>query len=295
LKTNIKSFTGENLDKLIYATVRIESLDGDNCIGTGTGFFFNFLLGNSQRMELILTNKHVIHQNAKALRFCLHEAQDIEGNLTPTGTFLRMKCDDFLKYWFPHPDPNIDLGALLFTPIKKHINDQLGKYILTAPLTQEHIKNDKELKDTTNIAEQVLMLGYPLGLWDEHNGLPIARQGIAATPPAIDYLKESKGLVDIACFGGSSGSPIIICKHENFHTNKMSYFRNKFILLGLLSSGYLDTQQVEVEIKEIPTAISTSVVTNTQTIYLGIYVKAKEILVLCEEILKLLSNVRQES
>ncbi|HBD7115611.1 TPA: hypothetical protein OX081_000894 [Legionella pneumophila] len=89
----------------------------------------------------------------------------------------------------------------------------------------------------------------------------------------------------MACFPGSSGSPVLICL-QGFHDKVGNYHigANKNILLGLLSSGPYLTQSGKIEIKEIPTTNMVPVASFNQMIHLGYYVKAKEILVLCEHI-----------
>jgi len=44
------------------------------------------------------------------------------------------------------------------------------------------------------------MIGYPSGLWDTKNNLPIVRKGITATTPYFDYNGKREFLVDIAAF-----------------------------------------------------------------------------------------------
>lgn len=54
------------------------------------------------------------------------------------------------------------------------------------------------------------MVGYPIGLADARNNYPIFRKGYTAAHPAVDFNEDGIGLVDMACFPGSSGSPIYI-------------------------------------------------------------------------------------
>ncbi|CAM3670496.1 hypothetical protein LLO_p0037 (plasmid) [Legionella longbeachae NSW150] len=58
---------------------------------------------------------------------------------------------------------------------------------------------------------------------------------------------------------------------------------NKTILLGLLASGPVYTTTGQIEIREIPT-ISAPFVSTNHMIHLGYYVKAREILNLCNHI-----------
>ena len=54
------------------------------------------------------------------------------------------------------------------------------------------------------------MVGYPIGLYDKINNLPIFRKGYTACHPSIDFNRKGIGLIDMACFPGSSGSPIYV-------------------------------------------------------------------------------------
>jgi hypothetical protein len=55
--------------------------------------------------------------------------------------------------------------------------------------SKKMIPTEEDLADLTAV-EDVLMVGYPLGLWDQRNNLPIFRRGITATHSAVDYEGE---------------------------------------------------------------------------------------------------------
>jgi hypothetical protein len=79
---------------------------------------------------------------------------------------------------------------------------------------------------------------------------------------------------------------------QGFHDKSGTYHigASKNILLGLLFSGPYLTQDGKIEIKEIPTVNIVPVASFNQMIHLGYYVKAKEILILCEYIKDKLFN-----
>lgn len=54
--------------------------------------------------------------------------------------------------------------------------------------------------------EDIVMIGYPTGIWDSKNNMPIIRKGVTATPPNQDYEGRAEFMIDAACFPGSSGS-----------------------------------------------------------------------------------------
>ncbi len=52
------------------------------------------------------------------------------------------------------------------------------------------------------------MVGYPVGLWDSVNNMPILRRGSTATLLDWTYEGRQEFVIDAACFPGSSGSPV---------------------------------------------------------------------------------------
>lgn len=94
----------------------------------------------------------------------------------------------------------------------------------------------------------------------------------------MDFNEDGIGLVDMACFPGSSGSPIYILNEESYgdkHGN--TYFgTSRLMLLGVLFAGPQYNAQGDIVVKTIPTtapkvASNTRIMTN-----LGYYVKAAE-------------------
>lgn len=263
-------------EMLLYSTVRIV---GE--IGTGTGFFYHIQLANNKQIQLILTNKHVIKGNQK-LSFYFHEGEKKDDQITPTNRSFSIDINDYSGLWVPHPNDDVDLGALHFVPIRNHAKESLKKEIFNVSFDESLIRDDNQLADESDVDNKVLMTGYPVGLWDEVNNFPIVRTGITASHPTLDFNGKSIGVIDMACFPGSSGSPIVISMMGYQDKTNHSYsLASKFILLGLLSSGPYYTQSGKIEIREIPTGNLVPVTSYNQMIHLGYYVKAKEIILLC--------------
>lgn len=127
--------------------------------------------------------------------------------------------------------------------------------------------------------EELVMVGYPIGLSDMRNNFPIFRKGYTAAHPAIDFNENGIGLVDMACYPGSSGSPIYILNEGGYvdkHGN--AYFgTTRILLLGVLYAGPQYDARGEIVVKTVPTSkqtieSSTKIMTN-----LGYYIKATEI------------------
>lgn len=80
------------------------------------------------------------------------------------------------------------------------------------------IPNVKAIEEI-DLIETVTFFGYPNGIWDTANFLPIARRGVTATPISIDFQGKKQFLIDASVFPGSSGSPVFII-NTGMYTNK---------------------------------------------------------------------------
>ena len=56
--------------------------------------------------------------------------------------------------------------------------------------------------------EEIVFIGYPSGLRDEHNSTPLIRRGITASPIWNDFGNDPIFLIDAGVYPGSSGSPV---------------------------------------------------------------------------------------
>lgn len=264
-------------EKLLFSTIRIEGLT-DVGKSVGTGFFYNIGLDNTRVIKVILTNKHVI-SGCKELFLYFHEA-DINNQTPLIGKYItiNLKANDIKEYWLPHPDESIDLGAIFFVPIENATKNKMNKNILYTPLDKSLIKSDSELAQELGAVEEVLMTGYPNGLWDSINNLPLIRKGVTAYHPALNFENLPIGVIDMACFPGSSGSPILIVNQGGYAAKTGEFcIGTRVIFLGLLYAGPQIINEVTLEIKEIPTNAESVPITKLM-MHLGYYVKAKEVL-----------------
>lgn len=259
-------------EQLLYSTIRIETTTGS----IGTGFFFDFNI-DGLKYPVIITNKHVI-ENKKMCEviFSLHTS--IDGNIKEESHRI-----NYLVDWFAHPSQ--DLCFCFAGPLINEFKRTKALDVFRFTLGPELIWDDSKLHELSAI-EDVIMVGYPTGLWDKQNNFPIFRKGITASHPYLDFNGKSIGVVDIACFPGSSGSPIFIL-NENGYSDKQGTTHigaKRFIFLGVLSSGPQYPFNGDIIIKEIPTKQKFSASTPTM-INLGYYIKSEEILTF-EKIIK---------
>lgn len=253
-------------EQMQYSTIRLTTNNGS----TGTGFFFEFIF-NNKRVPVIFTNKHVVNNNQKEeINFFLHA----KNGEMPDDEKLNIK---FKTDWHFHDDQ--DLCFCFIAPLLQQIKDQKQKDIFYISLREDLIWNDLKLEELSAI-EDVVMVGYPNGLWDQKNNLPLFRKGITSSHPAIDFNNKNIGAVDMACFPGSSGSPIFILNENGYSDKKGSMHLGvtRLIFLGILFQGPQFGAKGELIIEDIPTQQKVSSTTPVM-INLGYYIKAIEILI----------------
>ena len=134
------------------------------------------------------------------------------------------------------------------------------------------------------------MVGYPNGIWDSKNNLPILRRGITATAVYNDYNGKKEFMIDMACFPGSSGSPVFLY-NPTFYNSKDGTAINlgsRIYLLGILYAGPQYMTTGELEIIDIPTTRTIRPIAGIP-INLGLTIKAEKLLdfeAIIEELLK---------
>jgi hypothetical protein len=186
-------------EQITYSTVRIECEYTDGTNGTGTGFFFRFLHDENSNsyVPVVITNKHVIDGAAKG-RLIFTKA-DKDGNPLDTQHY-QAYFDNFESFWRKHPSNDVDLCAMPIAPFLTHAHNN-GEKLFYISLDKALIPTDKQLEDFSAL-EEILMVGYPNGIWDYVNNKPILRRGVTATHPNFDYCGKKEIMIDAACFPG---------------------------------------------------------------------------------------------
>lgn len=263
-------------EQLMYITVRIECQYANGTNGTGTGFFFRFLENKEtgEHIPVVITNKHVVSGSVKGrLIFCLRKAN----GLPDDSNHFAMYVDAFEKLWKMHPDKDVDLCAMPIAPLI-NLAKSKGKELFYITFDASALPDKKLLEDMSAL-EDIVMVGYPNGIWDNKNNKPIFRKGITATDVIFDYCGRKEFVIDAACFPGSSGSPVIIF-NQGMYTDKYgnTYAGSSRIrLLGILYAGPQAIAQGEIHTVKIPTVdknIAVSRIPNN----LGYVIKAERIL-----------------
>jgi len=244
---------------LVRNTVRL--LAGptpDLMTSTGTGFFYQVIhpVTNAAKV-LMITNKHVV-RGAEFVRFVLSSApalSDLDAEHQPKSRSDDEFAVSLAGNLILHPEVDTDLCAIDVT-MQYGLLLNSGRQIRAMNLDWSWV-----IEDTDRIAlrdiEQVLVIGYPSGLWDSHNNMPIARRGITATHALARYQGKTNFLVDVAAFQGSSGSPVFLYESPWFRQPDGSCSPGtKVAFIGVVWGVVERTVTGELQAVEMPSAVT---------------------------------------
>lgn len=235
-------------EQLTYSTVRIECGTAAG-LSMGTGFFYRFADQGEQHVPAIVTNRHVIAGGQRG-RIFFHTS-DAQGNVLPRQHFS-YTLDDFAASWTSHPDETVDLCALPIAGLHRDAEAR-GKRLFYIALNASVTATPALFAELTAL-EDIIMIGYPTGIWDAKNNMPIIRRGITATPPNQDYEGRPEFMIDAACFPGSSGSPVFLYNVGSYASRDgATVIGSRIALLGVLYAGPQFTAEGELEIVTVPT------------------------------------------
>lgn len=262
---------GEGIDmdiaeSILHLTVRIEAKRLDGTVITGTGFYFDFCVKDEMSIPAIVTNKHVV-ENADSM-IVLFSVFNEDGTIAEKKE--RLEVGGMLGHWSMHPDPDVDLCVL---PIAKVLTAfaAAGKQLAIAPLNASFVADSVKMKSLSAI-EDITMVGYPNGLWDNVNNLPIVRRGITATPVGSDYCGKKEFLIDSACYPGSSGSPVLLFNDDSYREGDRIVLGSRLLLLGVLYAVPVRSVEGTITVGNIPRVYSQGMLN------LGYAIKAERLL-----------------
>ena len=236
----------DELNYRIHFLTTIVKAQGIQEIAQGTGFFYNVIdtLKSNAWSKIngiwLITNRHIVLQKDFMNRESLPEL----------FTFYMRKLGDSSLLWEPiqlsanelrkrlkiFEDSTIDVVAI-------DVQDLLMKKTMSDKSViqwQGVSKNDLPDENPQNIqvTDDVSIVGFPLGFYDNLNLFPIVKTGSIASRWGFGYNGNPYFLIDAKLFPGSSGS-IVISKPANFMVDTSgTLFSSKskqYIFLGIYS------------------------------------------------------------
>jgi len=204
----------------LYATVPIDNPQGQS----GTGFLVARDIDAIRGKIFLVTNKHVISQDPASRPTVSHitchfNTKEQDGKSGTVSGDIPLTYQDGSKRYKEHPDHDTDVLAIEVTDVIER-NPQIEKRWVKYDFFADEAKR-KELDIT--VGEEVVTIGYPLGLRQGNTNFPLIRQGLIATKigetirdkvqvPGGGFRDRARRafLIDGATVPGSSGSPVVL-------------------------------------------------------------------------------------
>ncbi|GAA0693681.1 S1 family peptidase [Vreelandella titanicae] len=257
-------------NQLMWSVVRIQATSATGT-SVGTGFWYKLISNDQGAAVGLITNKHVI-EGAEKIEFSVSFTRNGSSEMHHEMVAFDLRNTHIIS----HPDEKVDLCAIVASELFNWLQEKGGEARIR--VLQEQELADKSFFDRTLPAEEILMVGYPNGLWDRKNNGAIIRSGVVATNPGDDYEGRPEFMVDIACFPGSSGSPIYVAKTgaRQDKSGTLVFGGAEFRLLGILWGGPQYAAEGNIIARPIPTSTQAVPITGIPN-NLGFAIKATEL------------------
>jgi hypothetical protein len=251
-------------EQLFFTTAYVEGR-GNSKSWKGTSFVYA-VETNKGTAHFLATNKHVL-QEATELKVRMI-AGDSNGG-PALGQAAEIVVNGFSPdVWEGHPDPKVDVALLPSWQVFNRMNE-IGKPPFFKSISPDLCLTQEQAEDL-DAMEVVTFIGYPSGIFDTQNLLPIARRGMTATPISVDYRGSSSFLIDGAVFPGSSGSPVFLVDNGSYNPRGGGLVvGSRLICLGVLAAVHV--RQVQGDVTSLPTRL---IAEFREPIGLGIVFKA---------------------
>jgi hypothetical protein len=201
-------------DIWVHTTVLIENDWGER----GTGFFVSAPLpyDEGQSRVFIVTNKHVLNKDPKLRDQAewVNLGLNVKSNGETMGKHLQypVKYDNGRPAWHGHPDADVDVLAIDATYLVHQVAGLSFMHAVYSAFANAEVMKRSRI----TFGDEIVVVGYPLGLKQGLTNYPLVRQGMLATSPEQNLYDESTGqtlrgfLIDGATVPGSSGSPVLL-------------------------------------------------------------------------------------
>ncbi|MCA1789953.1 MAG: serine protease [Thioalkalivibrio sp.] len=253
--------------KLLFNTVRVDTVLEDGSEGSGTAFVVSHAHRRGS-FTFIVTNRHLV-EGVRSGGLVFTQKRNGQPLI---GQRFQLNIDDFPHAWFLHPDPDVDLAIVPIRPLEQAARDQgveLYYHVIDSRLCP-----DAAALRALDALEEVLFVGYPSGVWDHVNLMPIMRRGTTATPMFLDFEGRPEFLIDAAVYPGSSGSPVFVYQPDYMRPTQS--VGRKFLFAGVIAAVFFREETNELVPGPVP-ATPGGTITTAEMIDLGLVIKAQAV------------------
>jgi len=216
------------ISDLAFSVAQVECFSRNELIARATGFFYA-----SAGETYLITNRHVVREEEGGhlpdkLKLRLHtDASDIRRN---DVYVVRLYGRGGQRQWLEHPQADVDVVALPLDTARLE-----ARFVVRPFGPQDHLPEEVVVQ----VGEDVLVFGYPLGLYDVAYNLPLVRRGTLASFYPIPFEGRPYFLMECRLHRGCSGSPVLTKAGGLMQTrsaNPEMFLSRGFYLLGVNSA-----------------------------------------------------------
>ncbi len=262
--------------RLLFSTVRIDTELEDGSAGSGTAFIINHRHDRGTT-PFIVTNRHLVEG---VRRGGLIFTQQLDGR-PAFGRRFQLNIDDFPAAWSYHPDAQTDLAIIPLRPLERAARD-LGVELYYQSIDSRSFPDAAQVRDFDAL-EEILFVGYPSGIWDQVNLMPILRRGTTATPLELDFEGRKQFLIDAAVYPGSSGSPVFVVRDDPLRARGEGARTIWFV--GVVAAVFFREEQNHIASAPVPANQGNGGMV-TEMIDLGLILKAESVRELADVFVK---------
>jgi len=185
-----------------------------------TGFFYDVLAEMDPNRKgygwievketWIVSNRHVflpeIEGKESIPDSITFPMRNIVGSILQWDT-ITLNHDDIKKRLKLHTDPTVDIATLRISDliVKRIPADTL--YMNLSSVTIHNLPDKCGI--SAQVADDIIIVGYPRGYYDTYNLFPIVKSGIIASRWGMHFMNKPLFLIDAKLFPGSSGSIVL--------------------------------------------------------------------------------------
>lgn len=266
-------------EQFLFTTCRIETQLANGKVGTATGFIYR-VDRDGLSYHFLVTNRHVVRDVKQGSLFFTARKDD----QPVLGGVCQVNILQFERGWSFHKDESVDVAVIPFSNIEKEL-EKNGLKVYFKSIGADLIPTAQQIAEIDAL-EEIVFIGYPSGIWDQINNLPVMRRGTTATPIQIDFMRKPKFLIDASVFPGSSGSPVFLYNHGWYTVKgKGTVLGTRVLFLGIIASVFFrEDDSGRIELATIPTTKVPIPVTK-EMVDLGVVFKASVVVEIVQEIM----------